>query len=440
MEPSSIQFTTSADDTPIAYRTMGDGPPIVVTHNFTISHMELEWKVPSFRTFYEALADHHRVIRFDPRTSGLSGRGNSGFSFQGMLEDLVAVVRACGLDRYALLATSTMGPVAIRHVADHADEVTHFVLCDPDIAVAENRAHAKYLRQLGMLAATGDSSMESVLWTWIARSRPDEMDAWNTLAQANLANESPADRAHLPEEILRWDARGDIGRIGVPTLVVGSDADEVASVDQSRLAAASIAGARLQMVKGMTAPYLVERATILRALGEFLGWATRSVAPPARGISTIVFTDVVGSTDLVKRLGDERGREALRVVEDLVVAEATDRSGRVVKHMGDGSMLEFESATRALEFARAVQERLAGGDAMLRIGMAAGEPIREGGDLHGAVVVVASRVAGLAGPGEIHISDGVRQLVVGKGFEADDLGPRDLKGFDEPVRVWRLRS
>ena len=112
----------------------------------------------------------------------------------------------------------------------------------------------------------------------------------------------------------------------------------------------------------------------------------------------------------------------------------------MVKHLGDGSLLEFQSASSALDFARKVQVELADGDIKLRIGMAAGEPIHEDGDVHGAVVAVASRIADAAAAGEVFASDGVRQLVVGKQYGFEDQGKQSLKGFDEPLRIWRLKS
>ena len=154
----------------------------------------------------------------------------------------------------------------------------------------------------------------------------------------------------------------------------------------------------------------------------------------------IVFTDIVASTEVVDRLGDEAARNAVRSVEELVADHAADHSGKAVKHLGDGSLLEFRSASNALDFARKVQVELADGDIGLRVGMAAGEPIHEDGDVHGAAVVVASRIADAAGTGEVFVSDGVRQLVVGKQYDFNDQGEQSIKGFDEPLRIWRLNS
>ncbi len=153
----------------------------------------------------------------------------------------------------------------------------------------------------------------------------------------------------------------------------------------------------------------------------------------------MVFTDVVGSTELVEELGDEAARVALRSLEDATTGTASRRTGRVVKHLGDGSLLEFASTSAALKFGAELQAASAEIGLEITIGIAVGEPIREDGDLHGSIVVLASRITTAARPGEVLVSDAVRQLVQGKGFEFDDADSRHLKGFDEPVHLWRLR-
>ena len=160
---------------------------------------------------------------------------------------------------------------------------------------------------------------------------------------------------------------------------------------------------------------------------------------PGSGFRTVVFTDLVGSTEVLRRLGDETGRAAFRDVEQTIEDLCKTHEGRLVKHMGDGSLLTFASPRSALRFSLAVQDALADRSLRLRIGMAAGEPIEEGGDIHGAVVVQASRIMDLAGAGDILVSDAVRQLLLGKGFSFESEGEYQLKGLDEPVKVWRAR-
>ena len=130
-----------------------------------------------------------------------------------------------------------------------------------------------------------------------------------------------------------------------------------------------------------------------------------------------------------------RGRRSENL-EAQIAGLAAKHGGRVVKNLGDGSLVSFGSNSSAIAFALEVQDQIEG-ELQLRIGMAAGEPIQEDGDIHGAVVAQASRVADLGGPGEVIVADSVRQLAIGKGFNFESAGEVSLKGFDQPIAVWR---
>ncbi len=439
MERSGIQFVTAGDGTSIAYWSVGSGPPIVLIHNFVISHAELEWEIPSFRSFYKALAEHHQVIRLDPRATGLSG-GEWGEQDEDhhkklldqVVGDVEAVADALGHLEFDLVATMSMGAVGIRLAT--MGRVRRLVLCDPAVNIPEAEEFVRYLRAAEAMAAvdpTTTTDMVSLLWT--DGAPPEDREPIRAVFEANSVSGTGW------AGTLHWNGTPWLSEVPLPTLVVYTKEGLVTSMKQVREAAASIPEASLIGVEGFIAPYWVDRDAMLATLGDFLGWGSDD-EPIESDFSVIVFTDIVASTEVVDRLGDEAARNAVRSVEDLVAETAADHSGKVVKHLGDGSLLEFRSASNALDFARKVQAELAGGDIGLRVGMAAGEPIHEDGDVHGAVVVVASRIADAAGTGEVFVSDGVRQLVVGKQYEFEDQGEQPIKGFDEPIRVWRLNS
>ena len=429
MAPGSIQFAHAADGIAIPYWSIGSGPPIVLIHNFTASHVELDWEVGSFQAFYLALAEHHQVIRVDARGMGLSSV-KAEPSVDEIVGDVLAVADALGHDRFALIATSTMAPVGLS--LGSTDRLSHLILCDPTVVMAEATEHLRYIRATEAMAAAGASDLAAHFWISIAT--PEDAVPLAALVEENVRRH-PAVMTGV-----MWDGRPLLGDVIAPTLIAYSRPGRLTSVDQVHEAAASIPNARLVAVEGMLCPYLVDPTQMLTALGDFLGWESRPAPEAGPTTSVIVFTDVVASTEVVDRFGDERGRAALRSVEDIVTETAGRNGGTVVKHLGDGSLLEFRSASNALDFAARVQQALADGDIGLRIGMAAGEPIREEGDLHGAVVVVASRVTDSASAGEVVVSAGVRHLVVGKQYEFDDLGDLDLKGFEKPVGIWRLRG
>ena len=213
---------------------------------------------------------------------------------------------------------------------------------------------------------------------------------------------------------------------------------KVSNMDAGRLMATQIMGAQLKSMGGPFLPY-GNRSAVLDAADSFMGiGGAPSGADRPRGFATVVFTDLVASTELLARLGDDEGREAFRWVEETTAGLAEDHHGEVIKYTGDGSLVAFASTSGALAFAVSMMGAMADSPMELRIGMAAGEPIAEGGDLHGAVVHQASRIADAAAAGEIVVADSVRQLALGKGFDFEETGEAKLKGFDEPVRLWRL--
>ena len=428
MARSSIQFATSFDGTPIAYWSIGSGPPIILIQNFTISHAELEWEIGSFRSFYEALAERHEVIRLDPRTTGLSGSELEP-SVEDVAGDVEAVADAMGHPRFDLIATSTMAAVGIRLAT--TERVGRLVLCDPAVTIPEAKELGQYLRAAEAVAQVEAGDLALILWT--ANAPAADADPLAALVEENIRRR--------PELItmLPWDGRPWLGDVIAPTLVIYTRDGAMTSLDQAREAAATIPDARLVGVEGKLSPYLSDREAVLAALSDFLGWESHE-EQVASDFSVIVFTDIVASTEVVDQMGDEAARNAVRAVEELVAETAADLSGKVVKHLGDGSLLEFRSASNALDFARKVQVELADGDIKLRVGLAAGEPIHEDGDVHGAVVVVASRISDAAGAGEVFTSDGVKQLVIGKQYDFEDQGELSLKGFDESVRIWQLKS
>lgn len=428
MTRSGIQFVASHDGTRIACWSLGSGPPLLVLHNFTLSHAELEWEIGSVRSFYEALAEHHQVIRLDPRGAGLSAIEPEP-KVADIARDVLAVADAMEAGRFDLVAASTMASVGISLAT--TERVNRLVLCDPSVTIAEAQEHRSFIRATQILS---QAHLDEPLASVYANVAPaSDTEALRTITAENF-------RRHPGLSVaFGWDGRPHLRDVAAPTLVVYTRGGPVTSIDQAREAAGTIPEARLVAVDGRFSPYFADRAAVMAAFGEFLGWQS-GPRHPESAMSVVVFTDVVASTEVIDRLGDTGARSALQRIERLIDGIAADQEGRVVKHLGDGSLLEFESATRALEFAQRVQSRLADDTARVRIGMAAGEPIHEDGDLHGAVVVVASRINALAGSGEALVSDGVRHLVVGKGFSFDDMGDHALKGFTEPVRLWRLQG
>lgn len=425
MDRPDVRFATTSDGVTIAHWSIGTGPPLVVTQSFSLSHAELEWGVPSMADLYRELASRHRVVRFDPRHAGLSDNGTDlDTTLSGMGNDLTAVADASDLERFALLAVATMGPVAIQYAATHPERVSQLILADAAAFVVrgedDSDAHQALVR-----------SEETMLAARLFHEATSPEDINGVVA---LAAGAGVDLAGIAGDVMAWDASPRLHELEAPVLVMSSNGGAVPRELARALAAAAPTG-QLRTIDAAYLPYFADQAPVLEAITGFLGTADR---PMRGGFTTVVFTDLVASTEVVNRLGDAEGRAAFRRVEQATAAMAAKHDGDVVKHTGDGAMLAFPSTSAALSFAVALLEVMDESPMDLRIGIAAGEPIREGGDLHGAVVHQASRVTDRAGAAEIIVADSVRQLALGKGFAFEDAGEASLKGFDEPVRLWRV--
>jgi class 3 adenylate cyclase len=249
----------------------------------------------------------------------------------------------------------------------------------------------------------------------------------------------------------RFDYRPLLPSISCPTLILHREHDQNHRIDEGRRLAAMIADARFVGLPGGSHHPMWAHSDYMPVLYEFLGAAGSAYRTGHRpsGTTTILFTDLVGHTEMMQQLGDAKGRAVLREHERITRETLTRHGGSEVKTMGDGFMASFPTATSAVECAVTLHRAIAAwsGNAPgttspfplpIRVGLNAGEPIEEGGDLFGTSVIMAARVAAHAGPGDILLPEPVRHLLAGKGFAFIDCGTTALKGFDEPVRLFRV--
>jgi class 3 adenylate cyclase len=248
----------------------------------------------------------------------------------------------------------------------------------------------------------------------------------------------------------------ELERITCPTLVVHNRDAALVTMEAIQRLVAKIPNARLALLDGSSVGKQGDTSRMV--VEEFLrpdgSSSQHQRAPAAReafaprawgGTQTVLFTDIVGHTEMMSRLGDAKGRDVLREHERITRETLKAHGGAEVKTMGDGFMASFGSVTSAMECAIALQRAFASHTESMpeplhvRVGLNAGEPIEEDGDLFGATVILASRIAAKAGAGEILVPDTVRGLLSGKGFVFGDRGEFVPKGFDEGVRLWDVR-
>jgi class 3 adenylate cyclase len=461
MEPL-IQYAKTADGVSIAFWTLGEGTPLVHLP-LSFSHIQLEWQIPQCRRWYERLAEKRKVVRLDPRGMGLSDRDIRELSADAWQLDVEAVVDRLGLEKFAVLGLHLTGPLAIAYAARHPGQVSRLILWCA-LARASDwwsaRPAAESLRPI----AGKD-------WEFYTEAAAHSVLGWSAgdLAHryAALARESVTPEFFQTEVIPvlnGLDVTPLLPRVRSPTLVL-HHRQYVLDVDVARSLASGIRDARLVLLEGESgAPYLGDMEAVLTAIDEFLGEGDEPAERPEPSgpgaFRTILFTDIESSTTLTQRLGDAKAQELLRTHNSIVRDALRAHSGSEVKHTGDGIMASFPSASRALQCAVAIQQAVAEWNAdvgaalappqgaagsaptmpfRVRIGLNAGEPVAEEQDLFGTAVQLARRICDRAEPDQILVSNVVRELAAGKGFLFSDHGDVELRGFEDPVRLYEVR-
>ncbi len=436
MDPR-IQYCTTSDGVSIAYSTLGEGRPVLAMPVPGFSHAELGWQM--FAANLQPLAETYHVITYDSRGSGMSDRSAVDFSIEAMLRDLEAVIEANGLDSFVMTSYISAAPVAIRFVAENPGRVSHLILGDAWADFADVAKSPAYRAGIPMLDADWvlfTETFAQVLWAYQA---PEFGRLFAEFIR--LCIDQDAMRAGW-KAWEAFDVREYLAQITAPTLVIYNKNSRWFPVEVGQRLAAAIPRARLALIDDIT--YAPVPDLVKEFVGEDAQPQKQAPAGQDSSFRTILFTDLVGHTDMMSRLGDERGRDVLREHERITREVLAANAGIEVKTMGDGFMASFGSVTKAVECAIALQRAFAdreGEPLNVRVGLNAGEPIEEDGDLFGSTVILASRIAAKADGGEILVADTVRGLSSGKGFLFADRGEFVAKGIEEPVRIsevnWR---
>ena len=431
-----IRYCASADGTTIGYiyYDVGRKPPVVfVTHSL----VPLE-----SQGLHLTVARGRQVVYFDRRGIGYSQREVAEITEDNQLDDLAAVLSRAGLIEFDLAALGDGCSVASRYAALHPQAVRRLALMSPIARTEQGDALSTLIRTnwgLGRRAmvdlAVGEVSMEN------RRARVETL-------RRTVAPEVAAQYVELG---WNWQPGPELASIVAATVVMQTDGGLRPPIDRARSIAAAIPGARLVLGKwrtgvGDTAWYNDELRQFLE--GDEMPPSPDAISPATRetrGVRTVLFTDIVGHTEMMQRLGDAKGRDVLREHERITRDLLKQHGGAEVKTMGDGFLASFGSVTSAMECAIALQRAFAAHTESMpeplhvRVGLNAGEPIEEDGDLFGATVILASRIAAKAGAGEILVPDTVRGLLSGKGFVFGDRGEFVPKGFDDAVRLCEVR-
>jgi class 3 adenylate cyclase len=441
--PPETRYATAHDGVSIAYQTIGEGPIDLVLELETFGNVEIMWELEALADLFERFARFSRLVLHDKRATGLSG-GARFPNLETRAHDLLTVLDAIRSPRAVLFGERTTGAAFAVFAASHPDRVSSLVW---NRAVATRRWSPEY-----PWGKTPDEHREDAARVRNGMGTVDLARLWLTAAAPKLALDE-----RLAGQIARHDRHFMAPSTAADWILVESETDVTAvlpallcpvliidyeqspsGADQSRYVHSRIPGAHLQLVSGDShmLPF-GDRAQIVDAVEEFLG-QERAAETAATVLATVLFTDIVGSTERQAEAGDQVWAEVIRR-HHAIVRDALGRwQGVENDTAGDGFFATFDGPARAIHCALDVASRVRDIGIEIRAGIHTGECEIVDGKRAGLAVTIGARIAGMAGPGEVLVSRTVKDLTAGSGFAFEGRGERELKGVPERWQLYRV--
>jgi class 3 adenylate cyclase len=416
----------------IAYQVLGDGPLNLVLVNGPASHLELMWEEPGTARCFEQLASFSRLLMFDRRGTGLSDAVSRPPTLEQQMDDLHAVLDAVGMERTAIWGASDLGLSAL-FAATYPERVTELVLSS--VAPQGGMTLTPELRSQFLDAIEshwGDGTLLSVFAPSQVGNRAFE-EWWGRMQRSAV---SPGTARQLIDMLSQTDLKAVLPTIRVPTLVTHQTDDRYIPIELGREVARLIPGARFIEYPGEDTYGWID-APALEDVEEFLT-GRRPAGTIDRVLATVLFTDIVGSTEHASRLGDGRWRALLDEHHAAVRAELERWRGTEIKTIGDGFLATFDGPARGVRCAAGILDSVGSLGLSVRAGLHTGECERVGSDVAGIAVHIGARVMAQAEAGEVLASSTVKDLVVGSGLRFADRGLHTLKGVPDEWRIYAL--
>jgi class 3 adenylate cyclase len=437
-----VSYTHDPNGSRLAYQVLGEGQHDLVFLLGWPTHLGLMWENPAFADFLHGLASFSRLILLDHLGRGLSDRGPSGRPFEDRMDDVRTVQQAVGSEATAFFGCHLGGRLALLFAATHPQQTT---------AVVTFAAHPASLRDADFPWGSTPEQRAEVL----ASVREGTFDPDRILADIAPSDAGDAathrwwsmfmSSATTPPEAVDEitshgpvDIRGLLGSVYAPTLVLHRADDRFTDIGAGRYLAAHLPRARLVELPGADhLPFAGDQESILAVTEEFLTGTTR-IAETDRAVLTVVFTDIVGSTELASRLGDHRWRRLLEEHNEVVRSNLARFGGKEIDTAGDGFLITFDGPARAIRAAAAIRVGLAEQGIRIRLGLHTGECELVDGKVRGIAVHVGARVMAHAEADEILCSRTVKDLVAGSGFVFTDRGTHRLKGVPDDWQLYAV--
>jgi pimeloyl-ACP methyl ester carboxylesterase len=431
---------TKSGDVNIAYQVVGEGPFDLIWVPGWISNVEESWEVPEYAHFLQRLSSFSRLILFDKRGTGLSDRVSNELlpTLEQRMDDVRAVLDATGSERAAVFGASEGGNLSVLFAATYPERVRAVVLVgiyakriwSPDYPWAPTAEQRERENELLEREWAGEMDVSE-----LAPRAADDPALMRRIATFFRRSASPGAAVALNRMNTNIDTRAVLPAISVPTLVLHRTGDLNVKAAEGRWIADQIPGARYVELPGDDhLAWVGDTDGLLDEVEEFLTGVRRAPSPD-RVLATVLFTDIVGSTERLTQVGDQRWREMLDEHHRLVRRELERYRGHEIDTAGDGFLSTFDGPARAIRCARAISDSVRPLGLEVRAGLHTGECELVGNRIAGIAVHTGARIVALARPGEILVSSTVKDLVAGSGIEFVEHGEHELKGV--PGR-WQL--
>jgi class 3 adenylate cyclase/pimeloyl-ACP methyl ester carboxylesterase len=446
----SIHYATTVDGFHIAHEVVGDGPFDLVYVPGWFSNLECVWEMPDLGDFLRELASFSRLIVFDRRGSGLSDRPftTESLSLEVGMDDIRAVMDAAGSERAVLFGWEDGACLCSLFGASYPERTSALVLFGTWVKYTASQDYPwgwtqEQIDEFWPLLENKWGTEEfwrtdSSMLSSPMRSDPKRVDAWARYARLSA---SPGSANAIERMNMETDIRDVLPSVRVPTLVLHRIGDTSEPVEQARYIGERIVGAQVVELPGVDhAPFMGDTGLVLDELRAFVGAIREEEAEFGRVLATVLFTDLVGSTERTVVLGDRAWRELVEPHHAAIRRLLARYRGTEVDTAGDGFFATFDGPARGVRCAQAIVDAVNSLGLEVRAGVHTGEVETINNKVGGVAVNIGARIAALAGPGEVLVSSTVKDLTAGSGLGFEDAGEHELKGIPGSWHIYRVAN